>query len=178
IAARTLLQHAVPTTFGLKAAGWLDAVLDARTRLRELRDRGLAAQLGGAAGTLSALGGRALDVVGLYARGLHLREPQLPWHSNRVRVAELGSALEVAGGVGRVVRRTRHGGRRRVSARRLAREPRSPRREDAREPRSDARWDRRRAGRGPPHRAARPQARARTRSRGVVARRGSRYVAR
>src|SRR5262249_25542386 len=48
--ARTLLQHAVPTTFGLVAAGWLIGVLDARQRVVELRQRGLAAQLGGAAG--------------------------------------------------------------------------------------------------------------------------------
>ena len=55
MAARTLLQQAVPTTFGLKAAGWLVAVTRALRRLRELRER-LPAQLGGAAGTLAVLG--------------------------------------------------------------------------------------------------------------------------
>ena len=50
---RTLTQHAVPTTFGLKAAGWRSLVLDARDRVRAVRDR-LPAQLGGAAGTLAA----------------------------------------------------------------------------------------------------------------------------
>ena len=99
MAARTLLQQAVPTTFGLKAAGWLVAVLDARGRLVELREGGLAAQLGGAAGTLSALGERGLELSALYASELELREPTIPWHTNRVRIAELGAALEIAAGV-------------------------------------------------------------------------------
>ncbi|MER6049269.1 lyase family protein [Streptomyces sp. NPDC001793] len=49
---RTLALHAVPVTFGLKAAGWLQAVLDATAELRTLR-AALPAQLGGAAGTLA-----------------------------------------------------------------------------------------------------------------------------
>ena len=96
---RTLLQQAVPTTFGLKAAGWLVATLDARARLAGLRSHGLAAQLGGAAGTLSALGDRGVEVLALFARELDLAEPAVPWHTNRVRVAELGAALEIAAGV-------------------------------------------------------------------------------
>ncbi|MFI2291212.1 lyase family protein [Streptomyces niveus] len=51
MAGRTLTQHAVPTTFGLKAAGWLSSVRDARSRLAAVR---LPVQLGGAAGTLAA----------------------------------------------------------------------------------------------------------------------------
>jgi 3-carboxy-cis,cis-muconate cycloisomerase len=98
MAGRTLLQHAVPTTFGLKAAGWLDGLLDARARLRDLNG-GLTAQLGGAAGTLSALGDRGPELAALYAAELDLREPTLPWHANRVRIAELGAALEIASGV-------------------------------------------------------------------------------
>jgi 3-carboxy-cis,cis-muconate cycloisomerase len=99
IAGRTLLQHAVPTTFGLKAAGWLVAVLDARRRLVELREERLAAQLGGAAGTLAALGADGVEVLRLYAAELALAEPELPWHTNRTRIAELGAALAVAAGV-------------------------------------------------------------------------------
>lgn len=98
IAARTLLQQAVPTTFGLKAAGWLVALLEARRRLTAVRDERLAAQLGGAAGTLAALGDDALEVVRLYARELDLAEPVLPWHANRQRVAELGAALNATAG--------------------------------------------------------------------------------
>ena len=98
MAARTLLQQAVPTTFGLKAAGWLLAVLEARRRLAAVRDERLAAQLGGAAGTLAALGDDALEIVRLYAQELGLAEPLLPWHANRQRVAELGAALDAAAG--------------------------------------------------------------------------------
>jgi 3-carboxy-cis,cis-muconate cycloisomerase len=98
MAARTLLQQAVPTTFGLKAAGWLVGILEARRRLAAVRDERLAAQLGGAAGTLAALGDDALDVVRRYAEDLELAEPALPWHANRQRVAELGAALDASAG--------------------------------------------------------------------------------
>ena len=99
MAARTLLQQAVPTTFGLVAAGWLVAVLDARERLAELAGSGLAVQLGGAAGTLAALGEDGPRVVDELARELDLTVPTLPWHTNRVRIAEVGSALATAAGV-------------------------------------------------------------------------------
>ena len=98
MAARTLLQQAVPTTFGLKSAGWLVSVLEARRRLAAVRDEQLAAQLGGAAGTLAALGDEALEIVRLYAQELGLGEPVLPWHTNRLRIAELGAALDAAAG--------------------------------------------------------------------------------
>jgi 3-carboxy-cis,cis-muconate cycloisomerase len=98
LAGRTLLQQAVPTTFGLKAAGWLVSVLEARRRLAAVHNERLAAQLGGAAGTAAALGDDALEIVRLYAQELGLAEPLLPWHANRQRVAELGAALTAAAG--------------------------------------------------------------------------------
>lgn len=102
MAARTLGQHAVPTTFGLKAAGWLTGLLRARDRLRALP---LPAQLGGAAGTLAALveaargeagtdpSLRALALVAIYAEELGLAAPPAPWHAERSVVGELGAAL-------------------------------------------------------------------------------------
>src|SRR5919106_1817260 len=63
IAARTLLQQALPTTFGLKAAGWLASVLEARRRLLEVCATRLAAQMGGAAGTLASLGDSGTEVL-------------------------------------------------------------------------------------------------------------------
>ncbi len=99
MAARTLLQQAVPTTFGLKSAGWLAAVVEARHGLRRVLAERLAAELGGAGGTLAALGERGPEVMSLFAKQLELPEPPLPWHSNRVRVAELGSALATVAGV-------------------------------------------------------------------------------
>jgi 3-carboxy-cis,cis-muconate cycloisomerase len=99
MAARTLLQQAVPTTFGLKAAGWLVAVLDAHRRLVQIRETRLAAQLGGAAGTLAALGEQGPEVSRLYAVELELPEAPIPWQSSRGRIAELGGALSEAAGV-------------------------------------------------------------------------------
>lgn len=96
--ARTLMQQALPTTFGLKAAGWLAAALEARRRLLAVREIGLAAQLGGAAGTLASLGADGPEVLRRLGRELGLAEPILPWHTNRVRVAELGNALALVAG--------------------------------------------------------------------------------
>ena len=96
MAARTLLQQAVPTTFGLKAAGWLVGLVEARATLTSVAVS-LPAQLGGAAGTLAALGDRGVEVLRLYAEELGLREPALPWHTNRAPVAELAGALAGVG---------------------------------------------------------------------------------
>ncbi|MER5634378.1 3-carboxy-cis,cis-muconate cycloisomerase [Streptomyces nitrosporeus] len=94
---RTLTQHAVPTTFGLKAAGWRSLVLDARDRLAAVRGA-LPAQLGGAAGTMAAFGTEADGAAGLplaaaYAAELGLAEPPLPWHTLRTPVVDLAGAL-------------------------------------------------------------------------------------
>ena len=99
MAGRTLMQQAVPTTFGLKAAGWLTGADAARARLADVRDHRLAVQLGGAAGTLSALGDDGVAVLGLFAVETGLAEPVLPWHTDRTRVAELAGALGGAAGV-------------------------------------------------------------------------------
>jgi 3-carboxy-cis,cis-muconate cycloisomerase len=96
---RTLLQQALPITFGLKAAGWLVAVLEARRRLLTARKSGLAAQLGGAAGTLASLGPPGIRVLQEFARELDLAEPVVSWHTARLRIAELGSVLALASGV-------------------------------------------------------------------------------
>ncbi|MFE9708029.1 3-carboxy-cis,cis-muconate cycloisomerase [Streptomyces sp. NPDC005930] len=103
---RTLTQHAVPTAFGLKAAGWRSLVLDARDRLATVRSA-LPAQLGGAAGTLAAFEAYgATDPAALpaaYARELGLRAPALPWHTLRTPVADLGGALVfTAGALGKI----------------------------------------------------------------------------
>jgi 3-carboxy-cis,cis-muconate cycloisomerase len=99
MAARTLLQQALPTTFGLKAAGWLVAVLEARRILGAVRRERLAVQFGGAAGTLAAVEEHGPAVLRRLAEDLRLAEPVLPWHTNRVRIAELGAALATTSGV-------------------------------------------------------------------------------
>jgi 3-carboxy-cis,cis-muconate cycloisomerase len=98
MAGRTLLQHALPITFGLKAAGWLTGALAGWQQLSAIRTHRLAVQFGGAAGTLASQGDRGLQVLDRLARRLDLAEPVLPWHAERSRVAELGAALAVAAG--------------------------------------------------------------------------------
>jgi 3-carboxy-cis,cis-muconate cycloisomerase len=105
LAGRTLLQQAVPVTFGLKAAGWLVGLDETRLRLAEVRRAGLAAQLGGAAGTLAGFDGRGLEVLARFAAELGLAEPTLPWHAVRARPAALAGALGACAGVlGKVAR--------------------------------------------------------------------------
>lgn len=98
---RTLTQHAVPTTFGLKAAGWRSLVLDARDRVRPVRNS-LPAQLGGAAGTLAAFTAYgAQDATALptdCAREAGLAAPALPWHTLRTPIADLAGCLAFAAG--------------------------------------------------------------------------------
>jgi len=96
MAGRTLLQQAVPTTFGLKAAGWLVSLVESRRGLAYIRAERLAVQLGGAAGTLAPLEDRGAEVVRLFAEELGLQEPAMPWHTDRTRIAELGAALDIA----------------------------------------------------------------------------------
>ena len=96
---RTLLQPALPTTFGLKAAGWLTAIDQSRLQLATVRDQTLAVQLGGAAGTLASLGPQGPDVLGHLATALGLSEPDLPWHTDRTRVVRLATALALCTGV-------------------------------------------------------------------------------
>ncbi|MFI7361588.1 3-carboxy-cis,cis-muconate cycloisomerase [Streptomyces sp. NPDC050149] len=130
MAGRTLTQHAVPTTFGLKAAGWRSLVLDARDRIAAVLDT-LPVQLGGAAGTLAAFAAFAepgtpvaeelrvgtpvaeelratdrdsgLGLVEAYADAVGLTVPPLPWHTLRTPVADLAGALAfTAGALGKL----------------------------------------------------------------------------
>src|SRR2546423_4602352 len=105
ITGRTWMQHALPTTLGVKIAGWLDAVMRHLARLTETRKRCIVVQLGGAVGTLAALGSRGPDVASLLAAELGLGLPDLPWHSHRDRIAEVGVTLGLCGGtVGKIAR--------------------------------------------------------------------------
>ncbi|MDQ0906252.1 3-carboxy-cis,cis-muconate cycloisomerase [Streptomyces canus] len=103
---RTLTQHAVPTTFGLKAAGWRVLVLDARDRVAAVRDS-LPAQLGGAAGTLAAFTVYGTEdtqaLTAAFASELGLRAPLLPWHTLRTPIADLAGCLAfTAGALGKI----------------------------------------------------------------------------
>ena len=105
ITGRTWMQHAVPTTFGLKAAGWLDAILRHRERFDELRRRALVLQLGGAVGTLAALGSKGGEVAEALAADLRLPLPDIAWHSHRDRIAEVATTFGLlAGSLGKIAR--------------------------------------------------------------------------
>jgi 3-carboxy-cis,cis-muconate cycloisomerase len=127
MAGRTLTLHAVPTTFGLKAAGWRRGVLDAAERVERLLDGGLPVSLGGAAGTLAgyleyaALDGAGADdesaagagpadpgayaarLTAAYADETGLAPATLPWHVLRTPVADVAAATAVvAGALGKI----------------------------------------------------------------------------
>ncbi len=102
---RTLLQQAVPVTFGLVAAGWLTSLDEAREGLAAVGTRRLAVQFGGAAGTLASLGGDGPRVAALLAEELGLARPVLPWHTDRLRVIDLATALaRVTAALGKIAR--------------------------------------------------------------------------
>ncbi|WP_022877628.1 lyase family protein [Microbacterium sp. B19] len=95
-AARTLTQHAVPTTVGARAAAWGRGIHRSLVRLEALV---FPAQLGGAAGTLASF----VEITGsvdaaaalpaAYAEAAGLDVPDAPWHVTRWPVTELGDAL-------------------------------------------------------------------------------------
>lgn len=106
MAGRTLSLQAVPTTFGLKAAGWRQLVTDADQRLGQVLDHGLPVSLGGAAGTLAGyleyarIDGSDLDaatytqrLTAAFAEECGLARQALPWHALRTPIADLASAL-------------------------------------------------------------------------------------
>ena len=102
---RTWMQHALPVTFGLKAAGWLDSLLRQQQRLHEMRARLLALQLGGAAGTLASLQGQGGQVATAMAGRLGLDLPDLPWHAQRDRIAEVAAFCGLlCGSLGKMAR--------------------------------------------------------------------------
>lgn len=96
--ARSLLQQAAPTTFGLRCAGWLTSLDESVAALERIRRERLAVQFGGAAGTLAPLGEDGPHVLTALATRLELTEPLLPWHTDRTRIAELAGALGTAAG--------------------------------------------------------------------------------
>jgi 3-carboxy-cis,cis-muconate cycloisomerase len=91
--ARTLLQQALPTSFGFIVAGWLDALLRHRSRLLDLYERAFVLQFGGAVGTLAALGSNGPAVSKQLAKELSLPLPSASWHSHRDRIGEIAAAF-------------------------------------------------------------------------------------
>lgn len=103
--ARTWLQHALPTTFGLKAAGWLDALRRDLRRLDAARAQAATLQFGGAAGTLASLGAAAPAVATALGSALSLAVAPTPWHAYRDRMVEVATTLGMlTGSLGKIAR--------------------------------------------------------------------------
>jgi 3-carboxy-cis,cis-muconate cycloisomerase len=98
MAGRSNLQQAVPITFGYKMATVLAAFERHKQRLRELRGRVLVGEFGGAAGTLSSLGNRGLEVQAELMKELKLGQPAIAWHTVRDTIAEVGCFLGLVTG--------------------------------------------------------------------------------
>jgi adenylosuccinate lyase len=88
MAGRTHGQHALPVTFGFKAAVWLDEILRAQERLLEGRKRVLVGEFGGAVGTLASLGRHGPRVKALLMKRLELGEPRIPVKTAGDRLSE------------------------------------------------------------------------------------------
>lgn len=96
MAGRSNLQQAVPISFGFKMARLLATLQRHKTRLGEIRKRVLALEFGGAAGTLATLDPNvAFDCQVELARELDLAQPEIAWHTERDRIAEVGAFLSL-----------------------------------------------------------------------------------
>ena len=105
MAGRTWLQHALPTTFGLKAAEYAASLARARTRMITAVDEACVLQFGGAAGTLAALGKKGAAVAGALGKSLDLKVASAPWHAHSDRIAHAASAIAIAiGECGKIAR--------------------------------------------------------------------------
>jgi 3-carboxy-cis,cis-muconate cycloisomerase len=99
MAGRTLLQTALPVTFGLKAAYWLTAIEDSRRAIIHAASEALVLQCGGAAGTLDAVAGFAAEFTAALGADLGLSVPVMPWHTSRAPLLRLAAAITGAVGV-------------------------------------------------------------------------------
>jgi 3-carboxy-cis,cis-muconate cycloisomerase len=105
VLARTLMQPASVTSFGLKCAGWAAPLVRSQQRLRVAAAEALSLQLGGAVGTLAQMKGQGAAVVALMAEELQLKAPLATWHTQRDEWVALGCELGVlVGSLGKIAR--------------------------------------------------------------------------
>lgn len=103
VLARTLMQPATVTTFGFKVCGWLEALQRSQQALSARAQQALALQLGGAVGTLAALGDSGPAVTQHMAATLGLRAPASCWHTQRDDWMRLGAEVAIlVGSLGKV----------------------------------------------------------------------------
>ncbi|MFB6133656.1 MAG: adenylosuccinate lyase family protein [Halanaeroarchaeum sp.] len=100
---RTWHVHALPITFGLKTATWLDEIRRHRERLDDLRERLFSLQFFGAVGSLASLGEDGLAVQAALADELDLSVPDTAWFAARDRIGELVATLAmIASSLGKI----------------------------------------------------------------------------
>jgi len=105
ILARTLMQPASVTSFGLKCAGWAAPLVRSRARLAEAARRALQLQLGGAVGTLAQMKGQGPAVRQRMAEELGLGDPGATWHTQRDEWIALGCELGLmVGSLGKIAK--------------------------------------------------------------------------
>ncbi len=103
VLARTLMQPATVTSFGFKVCGWLEALQRSQAALQARAEQALALQLGGAVGTLSAMGDAGPAVARRMAATLGLRAPAACWHTQRDDWMRLGAEVAIlTGSLGKV----------------------------------------------------------------------------
>lgn len=105
VLARTLMQPASVTSFGLKCAGWAAPLVRSLQRLQLSAGNALSLQLGGAVGTLAQMNGLGPQVIALLAADLRLKAPDLAWHTHRDEWVALGCELGLlVGSLGKMAR--------------------------------------------------------------------------
>lgn len=93
MAGRSNLQHAIPVTFGYKAAVLLSSFQRHAERLAQIRPRLMVGQFAGAVGTLASLGAQGIEVQSMLMSELGLGQPVIAWHTARDTIAEIGQFL-------------------------------------------------------------------------------------
>lgn len=109
MAGRTHGQHALPITFGYKAAVWLEEMNRHAERLEQLMPRLLIGQYSGAVGTLASIKEKGLELQELVMEELGLGLPTISWHASRDNFVEFASFLGmITGTVGKIANEIVH----------------------------------------------------------------------
>ena len=101
---RTHGIHAIPITFGVKLAIWLDELLRNHKRLRQLEfNEVFVGSISGAVGTYAAFDGRGIEVERLTLAELGLVVPNISWQPSRDHFSEFATTLGIyAGTLGKI----------------------------------------------------------------------------
>ncbi len=103
--ARTLMQPASVTSFGLKCVNWAAPLVRGLRRLQAAKAGALKVQLGGGIGTLARMGNKGPQITAHMAEALGLGLPRAPWHTQRDEWIALACELGLmAGSLGKIAK--------------------------------------------------------------------------